>query len=111
MPPLPDRVPIVIVGAGFAGAATAWALARRGCSPGIIVEQEGTYGFHASGRNAAILRLIESDPVIGTLAVRSARQIRSLTGDAPLLGIEGGLTLGGRGVAAELEGVHAAAKD
>jgi D-arginine dehydrogenase len=102
--PLPGRVPFVIVGAGFAGAATAWALARRGLGPGVILEQEETYGFHASGRNAAILRLVESDPVIRTLATRSAAHIRQLeTPGAPLLGIPGGLTLGGAGVRHELE--------
>jgi glycine/D-amino acid oxidase-like deaminating enzyme len=102
--PLPDRVPVVIVGAGFAGAATAWALAQRGFGTGAILEQEETYGFHASGRNAAILRLVESDPVIRVLAARSARHIRKLeTTPEPLLGIPGGLTLGSEGVRHELE--------
>jgi D-arginine dehydrogenase len=102
--PVPERVAAVIVGAGFAGAATAWALARRGLGPGVILEQEETYGFHASGRNAAILRLVESDPIIRALAVRSAGHIRDLdTAAEPLLGIPGGLTLGGAGVRHELE--------
>lgn len=64
--PLPDRVAVVVVGAGFAGAATAWALSRSAFGPGLVLEQEESYGFHASGRNAAILRLVESDPVIRT---------------------------------------------
>ena len=102
--PLPDRVAVVVVGAGFAGAATAWALSRSAFGPGLILEQEESYGFHASGRNAAILRLVESDPVIRTLATRSARHIRHLDGASePLLGIPGGLTLGGEGVRHELE--------
>ncbi len=103
---LPERVPFVIVGAGFAGAATAWALSRRGLGPGVVLEQEETYGFHASGRNAAILRLVESDPVIRTLAARSAAQIRQLDAAGPgeaLLGIPGGLTLGGADIQEELE--------
>ncbi len=89
--PLPAHVPVVIVGAGFAGAATARALGLRGLGPGVILEQEETYGVHASGRNAAILRLIESDPVIDLLAARSAAQIRSLDSPrSPLLGIRAG---------------------
>jgi D-arginine dehydrogenase len=94
----------VVVGAGFAGAATAWALARRGIGPGVVLEQEETYGFHASGRNAAILRLVESDPIVRALAVRSAAVIRTLDHPAePLLGIPGGLTLCGAGMRHELE--------
>jgi D-arginine dehydrogenase len=105
MAPLPGRAAIVIVGAGFAGAATAWALSRRGGVSGLLLEQEETYGFHASGRNAAILRLVESDPIVRALASRSAAAIRSLesaTG-TPLIGIPGGLTLGGAPSAPDLE--------
>lgn len=101
---LPERVPFVIVGAGFAGASTAWALGRRGLGPGVLIEQEDTYGFHASGRNAAILRLVEADPVIRVLAAHSARHLRALeeTGVA-LLGIRGGFTLGDAGSLPDLE--------
>jgi D-arginine dehydrogenase len=102
---VPERVPVVIVGAGFAGAATAWALSRRRPLAGLILEQEETYGFHASGRNAAILRLVESDPIVRTLASRSAAAIRGLEAStgASLLGIPGGLTLGSHSARAELE--------
>lgn len=110
--PLPARVPVVVVGAGFAGAATAWALGRRGLGPGLILEREETYGFHASGRNAAILRLIESDPVIGAMAARSAATIASLETPSPsLLGIRGGLTLAGPGTLHDLEVQHRATRN
>ena len=46
----------VIVGAGFAGAATAYHLARRGVTNILLLEQESIPGFHSSGRNAAMLR-------------------------------------------------------
>jgi D-arginine dehydrogenase len=57
----------VIVGAGFAG---------------------------ASGRNAALVKMSESDPVIRTLAVRSLRHMRSLeSADMPILDRTGGLSV------------------
>jgi D-arginine dehydrogenase len=86
----------VIVGAGFAGAATAWALGRAGLGPGVILEQESSWGVHASGRNAALARLAESDPVIGTLVRRSVAHIRRLE-EVPRALIQpvGGLTVTG----------------
>jgi D-arginine dehydrogenase len=109
--PLPDRTRFVVVGAGFAGAATAWALARRGLGPGVLLEREETYGYHASGRNAAILRLVESDPLIRALAARSAASIRQLDASGErLAGIPGGLTLGGAGVRHELEAAFEATR-
>jgi D-arginine dehydrogenase len=97
----------VIVGAGFAGAATAWALGRAGLAPGVILEQEFGYGVHASGRNAALLRIAEADPVILPLAMRSARDIHGLdVGQTPLFDQTGGLTLVGRDATAKLETEH-----
>jgi D-arginine dehydrogenase len=99
----------VIVGAGFAGAATAWALARAGLGPGVILEQEISYGVHASGRNAALLKISESDPVVATLARRTLDVIRSLqaSGDQ-LLSPTGGLTLAATSHAPELENIQRA---
>lgn len=100
----------VIVGAGFAGAATAWALARAGLGPGIIVEQEPAFGAHASGRNAALVKLSESDPVIRTLVTRSLPAIRSIE-ETPgeLVKRTGGLALASTEPSAhELESVQRA---
>lgn len=84
------------MGGGFAGAATAWALGRAGLGPGVILEQEPTYGFHASGRNAAIFRIVEDDEVVLTLALRALAHTRGLPcPDVPLLQTQGGLTLSG----------------
>ena len=84
----------VIVGAGFAGAATAWALSRAGLGPGLILEQEPSFGMHASGRNAALVKLSEGDPIIRTLAKRGLRGMRSLESPgAPLLNQTGGLAV------------------
>jgi D-arginine dehydrogenase len=92
--PLPARVPFVIVGAGFAGAATAWALAREGLGPGLLLEQEAVYGFHASGRNAAMLYLVETDPLVLALALRSLGRLVEIDHEPErLIRPTGGLTL------------------
>jgi D-arginine dehydrogenase len=64
---------VVIVGAGFAGAATAYHLARRGVARIVIVEQEARPGLHSSGRNAALGRQVVTDPAIATLAIEGMR--------------------------------------
>jgi D-arginine dehydrogenase len=88
----------IIVGAGFAGAATAWALGRAGLGPGIVLEQEPAFGTHASGRNAALVKLSESDPVVRTLVVRSLRAIREIEPPGePLVRRTGGLALASAG--------------
>jgi len=72
-------VDIVIVGAGFAGVATAYHLARRGVLA-TVVEREDAPGMHASGRNAGLLRQSSSDgPTAGALrsGARAARRILS----------------------------------
>jgi D-arginine dehydrogenase len=95
--PLPSETGVVIIGAGVAGAATAWALARAGHAPGLLLEQEVAPGMHASGRNAAIAHQLEDDPVILALAARSMRHVRELdAGRGELLRSVGGLTIGGK---------------
>lgn len=92
---LPSRVRIVIAGAGFAGLATAAALARRRVGPGLVLEREPIPGAHASGKNAAIARQLEFDPIVRVLAVASLRRIRErrVEGRAIVDG-RGGLYLG-----------------
>ncbi|MBI2828441.1 MAG: FAD-binding oxidoreductase [Acidobacteria bacterium] len=109
MNPLPDRTRVIIIGAGFAGAAAAWALGQTDLGPGIIVEREPTPGVHASGRNAALVRVVETDPVMRTLALRSVAHIRRLAdGHGELIRSTGSLTLAGRGNLRRLEAAHAA---
>ena len=87
----------VIIGAGFAGAATAYHLARRGVSDVILLEQESTAGMHASGRNASMVRQVVSDPAMAALAHDGAGFLRELPADWPIPAIfqqRGSLLLG-----------------
>ena len=110
---LPSSTQVVIVGAGFAGASTAWALGRLGLGPGVILEQELGYGMHASGKNAALLRLAEADPIILPLALLSFDRIRGFNraAEEPLFQETGGLTLAGRDAATKMEHEHLALRD
>jgi len=69
-----------VIGGGFAGAATAYHLARRGLGPIAILDREPQAGMHSSGRNAAMVRQIVHDRWIAALARDGARTIRSLLG-------------------------------
>lgn len=51
--PLPSDTHVVVVGAGFAGLATAWQLARRGLRP--VVLESDCIGAGASGHSGAIV--------------------------------------------------------
>jgi D-arginine dehydrogenase len=65
-----DQQRTVVVGAGIAGATTAFHLAIRG-ERSLVLEKELLPGTHSSGRNAAILRTLVGDPVLQRLASRS----------------------------------------
>ncbi len=67
---------IVIIGAGFAGAATAFHLARLGREDVLILEREAFAGVHSSGRNAAIIREHADDPVEQALLRSGAAALR-----------------------------------
>jgi D-arginine dehydrogenase len=67
----------VIVGAGLAGAATAYQLAQRGMRELVILDREAHAGFHSSSRNAAMLRAFVEDEALLPLAIAGARFIRS----------------------------------
>ena len=77
MDELPRAASLVIVGGGFAGAATAYHLARAGAGDGVVViEREAICGAHASGKNAALLRQIADDDDTTALTVRGAAFLR-----------------------------------
>src|SRR5258705_12389991 len=73
----------VIVGAGFAGAATAYHLTRRAVRDVLLIEQESIPGFHSSGRNAAMMRQCVPDPDLATLTRDGATFLRHLPDDWP----------------------------
>jgi len=60
------------VGAGIAGAAAAWSLAREHGAEVLLLERERQPGLHASGKNASILRTAMNDPLLHALARASA---------------------------------------
>lgn len=67
---------IAIVGAGIAGAATAFHLRRLGVGPVVLIEKESSPGQHATGRNAAILRERVADLELQPLVSGGAGAIR-----------------------------------
>jgi glycine/D-amino acid oxidase-like deaminating enzyme len=67
---------VVILGAGFAGCATAWALARRGIEA-LVLEREPELGRYASGRGAGLGRQLCEDDDTSTLAMRGAALTRA----------------------------------
>ncbi len=83
---------IAVVGSGYAGAATAWWLARRGHGSDVVMlEAEPRAGEHASGRNAGLVMSLTGDPAMRALTVRGARLHREAgslrpTGSIQLLG-------------------------
>lgn len=62
----------VIIGAGFAGAATAYHLARRRWGDVLLLEREEKPGVHSSGRSAGMIRQVVSDPALLSLAREGA---------------------------------------
>lgn len=111
--PGPTRLPrdarVVVVGAGFAGLATARALGELGLGPGLVLERESVPGAHASGRNAGLARVVEPDACLLALATRSMSHIRELSRRHPgLLRATGSLTLDGGSDAPRLDSRHAA---
>lgn len=69
---------MLIVGAGFAGASTAFHLARDFGGSILMVEQESIPGFHASGRNASLLLQSTERAEIRSLAAASRQAYRKL---------------------------------
>jgi D-arginine dehydrogenase len=70
-----ETAEIVIAGAGFAGASTAYHLTRRGARNVVVLEREPVAGVHASGRNAALAFQVLSDAAEARLAVEGAHFI------------------------------------
>ncbi len=78
---LPAQVDVAILGAGFAGCATAWALAARGVGA-LVLERESELGVYASGRGAGLGRQLAEDDATTALTVRGAALLRDQLGAA-----------------------------
>ncbi len=74
---LPRSSDVVIVGGGFAGMATAWALRERGITDVVVLEREAELGRYASGRSAGLGRQLAEDDVLTALTVRGADLLRA----------------------------------
>lgn len=64
---------VLIIGAGFAGTATAYHLGQLFDGSLRIIEREEVPGFHASGRNASLLLQSVAHPEVRAIAARSQR--------------------------------------
>jgi len=72
---LPTITDVAIIGGGFAGVATAWALARRGVAA-VVLEREAAPGRFASGRSAGLGRQLAEDDATSALTIRGAELLR-----------------------------------
>ena len=75
---------VVVVGAGFAGAAIAFHLTRLGMERVFVLEREKFPGMHASGKNAAMIRQVVPNKLISDLARGGAAFLRNLPLDWPV---------------------------
>src|SRR5580700_2939982 len=87
-----DRVDVVIIGAGLAGSATAWALARRGRSAVVLEAYQPGHRRGSSHGSARIFRRAYLDPFYVQLTGEAQRRWRQLADEA---GEELVLTTGG----------------
>ncbi len=96
-----EKFDVVIIGAGFAGAATAFHLSEIYRGSILIVEREQVPGTHASGRNAGLILQSVSDPAIRNTVAAGAREYARLRSE---LGFHqtGSLRLGMRDRLADL---------
>ena len=70
---------VLIVGAGLAGLSVAWHL--EGAARVRILEQGPVPGAEASAQNAGMVRRLEEDPVVRSLALQTARRLEALPED------------------------------
>lgn len=89
-----ESADVVVIGAGFAGAATAYHLTARGVRDVLVLEAEPTAGVHASGKNAALCFQLIADREEARLAVEGTRIFAVPPADlaaSPLLARSGSL--------------------
>ena len=87
MSELPSSADVVVIGAGFAGVATAWALQRRGVKQVMVLEREVQPGRFASGRSAGLGRQLAEDDHTTALTMRGAALMRETLAWTPSGGL------------------------
>src|ERR1700735_1674462 len=100
-----ERADAVIIGAGLAGSATAWALARRGRSAVVLEAFAAGHRRGSSHGSARIFRRTYTDPLYVQLTGQAQQLWRQLAAEA---GVELVATTGGLdfGPAREQEKIH-----
>ncbi len=81
---LPSTAECVVIGAGLAGAASAYGLSRAGLTDLVVLEREAVAGVHASGRNAAMAYSFVAEPTSRWLARRGRAFLAAPPADFPL---------------------------
>ena len=91
-----DRVDVVVIGAGLAGSAAAWALARRGRSVAVLEAFQPGHRRGSSHGSARIFRRAYPDPLYVRLTGQAQRLWRQLADEAgeEVLLATGGLDFG-----------------
>jgi len=79
--PSPD---VIVVGAGLAGAATAFFLSRERSLRIVLLEQEPELAAHSSGRNAGLVRRACGDPALDPLCDEGAAFYAAPPDDLPV---------------------------
>lgn len=96
MDELPRRARYAIVGGGFAGLATAWALGEAGVDDVVVLERESRLCAHASSHNAAMCRALAEDDAWTALTAAGAAWLRRPPpgfADRPLVDDRGALLI------------------
>jgi len=73
-----EEFDVLIIGAGFAGAATAFHLSEIFQGSILIIEREEVPGVHASGRNASLVLQSVADPLIRASVAAGVREYAKL---------------------------------
>lgn len=97
MAPMSAPVDVVVVGGGAVGTATAWHLARRGCTTVLLERFPFGHANGSSGGPTRIFRFAYHTPGYVALAMRARPAWDELSEAAgePLLRITGGIEVGG----------------
>lgn len=71
-----DAYDVVVIGSGIAGASLAYFLAAKGVTRVLVVERETQPAYHATGRSAASVVEIDTNPVVQDIKILGAEFLR-----------------------------------